>query len=113
MATMQKKTSMSDTLRAASGFAAGGDGGRALANAMETWFAAASESQREMIGFMSMRLEKNTGTMRNMMGCRSLADVAAIQTRWMEEALRDYNSEVSKLMTIYVKSANGGARGQG
>ncbi|KLK93450.1 hypothetical protein AA309_09025 [Microvirga vignae] len=110
MATMSKSSGTSDTLRSGAGYALSGDSGRALANATETWFAAATECQREMMSFVSMRLEKDAETTREMMACKNLADVTAIQSRWMEETLRDYNSEIGKLMTIYTKSVNGGGR---
>jgi Phasin protein len=109
MATMSKSSGSSDTLRSGAGYALSGDSGRALANATETWFAAATECQREMMSFVSMRLQKDAETSREMMGCRNLADVTAIQSRWVEETLRDYNSEMGKLMTICTKSVNGGA----
>jgi hypothetical protein len=109
MATMSKSSGSSDTLRSGAGYALSGDSGRALANATETWFAAATEYQREMMSFVSMRLQKDAEATREMMGCRNLADVTAIQSRWVEETLRDYNSEMGKLMTICTKSVNGGA----
>ena len=52
-------------------------------------------------------------TTREMMACRNLADVVAIQSRWMEETLRDYNAEMGKLMTICTRSVNGGAGSNG
>ena len=107
MATMSKSSGTSDTLRSGAVFAGSDDRARALAHASETWFAAAAECQREMMSFVSMRLEKDAETTREMMGCRNLADVTAIQSRWMEETLRDYNSEIGKLMTICTKSLNG------
>lgn len=110
MATMSKNSGTSDTLRSAAGYAVSGDSGRALANASEAWFAAAAECQREMMSFVSMRLEKDAATSREMMGCRNPTDVSAIQSRWMEETLRDYNAEMGKLMTIFTKSVNGGGR---
>ena len=110
MATMPKSSGAADTLRSGAGYASSGDGGRALANATETWFAAATECQREMMSFMSMRLEKDAETTREMMGCRNVADATAVQSRWMEDTLRDYNSEMGKLMTIFTKSTNGGGR---
>jgi hypothetical protein len=61
-----------------------------------------------MMGFVSMRLEKDADTTREMMGCKNPADVTAIQSRWVEETLRDYNAEMSNLMTIATKSGNGG-----
>jgi hypothetical protein len=90
MVTMSKSSGTLDTLRSGAGYAVSGDSGRALANATETWFAAAAECQREM------------------MGCRNPADMTAIQSRWVEETLRDYNAEMGKLMTILTKSVNGG-----
>ncbi|MBQ0822885.1 phasin family protein [Microvirga sp. HBU67558] len=108
MATMPKSSGTSDTLRSGAVFSMSGDSGRALANAAETWFTAAAECQREMMSFVSMRLEKDAETTREMMGCRNPADVTAIQSRWMEETLHDYNSEMTKLMTICTRSVNGG-----
>ena len=113
MATMSKSSGTSDTLRSGAGYALSGDSGRALANATETWFAAATECQREMMSFMSMRVEKDGETAREMLGCRNLADATAIQSRWLEETIRDYNSEMTKLIGIYTKSVNGSARAGG
>jgi hypothetical protein len=55
-----------------------------------------------------MRVEKDGETAREILGCRNLADATAIQSRWLEETVRDYNSEMTKLMTIYTKSVEGG-----
>lgn len=110
MVTMQKTSGISETLRSGTGIAMPNGGGQALASAAEAWFSAATECQREMIGFVSMRLEKDAETSREMMACKNLADAAAIQSRWMEETLRDYNAEMGKLMTICSKSVNGGRK---
>jgi hypothetical protein len=83
--------------------------GQAMAIAAESWFAAMAECQREMIGFVSMRLEKDGVAVREMMACKSPADVSAIQSRWIEETMRDYNSEMNKLMTICAHSVDRGA----
>jgi len=107
---MSKNSGTSDTLRSGAGLALSDNSSRALANPTETWFAAATECQREMMSFVSMRLEKDAETTREMMGCRYVSDVAAIQSQWMEDTLRDYSSEISKLMTICTKSMNGGSR---
>jgi len=109
MTTMPKTSGVSDTLRSGSGLALADGSGRALANASEAWFAASTQCQREMMSFVSMRLEKDAEATREIMTCKNLADVAAIQSRWMEETLRDYNAEVSKMMTICTRSINGGA----
>ncbi|WP_201835498.1 phasin family protein [Microvirga zambiensis] len=109
MTTMPKRSSVSDTLRSMSGSALAGDNSRALANAAETWLSATAECHREMMGFMSMRLDKSAQTLRDVLDCKSPADISAVQSRWMEETLRDYNAEMAKLMAIYTSSANGAA----
>ncbi|MBA1156825.1 phasin family protein [Microvirga mediterraneensis] len=113
MTTVQKRSGTSETLRSGAGVTLPDSGGQALANATEAWFAASAECQREMIGFVSMRLEKDGEIAREIMASKNLADVAAIQSRWMEETLRDYNDEMGKLMTICTKSVNGGAGAKG
>jgi hypothetical protein len=113
MTTMSNKATLSDTMRSASEFALSSDNSQALAKATETWFAATAECQREMMSFMSMRVEKDGETAREILGCRNLADVTAIQSRWLEETVRDYTSETSKLMGIYTKSVNGNGRVRG
>jgi hypothetical protein len=95
-------------MRSAQEFALPGGNNQALAKATEAWFAATTECQREMIGFVSMRLEKDAETTREMMACKNLADVVAIHSRWIEDTLRDYNAEMGKLMAICTKSVNGG-----
>ncbi len=113
MTTMPKKSATTDTLRGVNELAFPSDSGRALANAAEQWIATSTECHREMVGSVSMRLEKDSETFREIMSCRNLADMTAIQSRWMEETLRDYNSEMTKLMTIYTKSANAAGRTRG
>ena len=108
MTTMSKQSTLSDTMRSASEFALSRDNSQALAKATETWFAATAECQREMMSFVSMRVEKDGETAHEILGCRNLADATAIQSRWLEETVRDYNSEMTKLMTIYTKSVEGG-----
>jgi Phasin protein len=108
MTTMSTKATLSDTMRSAREFALSRDNNQALVKATETWFAATAECQREMMSFMSMRIEKDGETAREVLGCRNLADATAIQSRWLEETVRDYNSEMTKLMTIYTKSVEGG-----
>jgi hypothetical protein len=113
MTTLSKKSALSDTMRSAQEFALASGNNQAVSKAAEAWFAATTECQREMMGFISMRLEKDSETVREMMGCKNLADVTAMQSRWVEETLRDYNAEITKLMTICTKSVNGGAGPKG
>lgn len=110
MTTMSKKSALSDTMRSAQQFTLSSGTNQAVAKAAEAWFATTTECQREMIGFMSMRLEKDSEAAREIMGCKNLADVTAIQSRWVEETLRDYNAEMTKRMTIFTKSVNSGPK---
>jgi Phasin protein len=66
-----------------------------------------------MMSFVSMRLGKDAEATREMMACKNPADVAALQSRWVEETLRDYNAGMTKLMTICTKSVSGGGRAGG
>jgi hypothetical protein len=110
MATMPKMSATSEMRRGTDAFVMSGDSSRALANAAEMWLAAAAECQREMIGFVSMRLGKDGEAAREMLACKNPTDATAIQTRWIEETLRDYGSEMTKLMALCTKAMN--SRGQ-
>jgi hypothetical protein len=81
MSTMPKTSGVSDTRRSTTESAFASDSGRALSNAAETWFTAATEYQRELMGFVSMRLGKDGETAREMLGCRNPADVTSTQSR--------------------------------
>ena len=113
MTTMPKTSELSARLRSGTRTGLPDGSGQALAIAAESWFAAVAECQREMIGFVSMRLEKDGATARDIMACKNPADITAIQSRWIEETLRDYNSEMNKLMTICTQSVNRGAGPKG
>lgn len=111
MTTMPKRSSTSDTMRGHNEFGLSIEQSQALTKAAESWFAATTECQREMMGFVSKRLEKDSETMRQILGCKNVAEMTAIQSRWIGETLRDYNTEMTKLMSIYTRSVNGGGKG--
>ena len=114
MPTMPKTQGLSETLRSGTGTALSDRGGGwALVIAAEAWIATTVECQRNLTDFVSMRLDKDGETFRAMTACKNPADVSAIQSRWMEEALRDYASEMSKLTTIYTRFGSGGAGPRG
>ncbi len=110
MVTVTKTANMSNALRGSRDIGTLNDGSRALASAAEQWVATTTECHREMIGFVAMRLEKDTETTREIMGCKNFAEMAAIQSQWLEETMRDYNSEMTKLMTIFGQIANSGGK---
>lgn len=102
MAMARKSETLETRLRP--GVAAQADAGRALANVAETWVSVTTECNRELVGFVSMRIEKDGDTLREMMGCGNIADATTIQSRWVQDTLRDYNTEMNKLMAICRKS---------
>jgi hypothetical protein len=61
-----------------------------------------------LIGFVSMRIEKDGDAFRQMMSCKNVGDVSAIHLRWVEETLRDYSDEMGRLMTICTNSTSVG-----
>lgn len=112
MTTMSKTSEMSARLRGA-GTPSPEASGKVLARTAESWFAAVTEYQREMVDFVSMRLEKDSVAVRDMMGCKSPTDAAAVQSRWIEQTLRDYNSEMKKLTAICTRSTKGAGDASG
>jgi hypothetical protein len=48
--------------------------------------------------------------MRQTLSCRDWSVALDIQARWVEETLRDYNAEMSKLAGLYAKSASSTVR---
>jgi hypothetical protein len=113
MATMTKRSSISDSMRSGGEFASAGESGRAVASAVESWFTASNQCQREMMDFVTERIEKDAETAREMLNCKSLADMTTIQSRWMEETIKDYRSEMVKLMSLYSETASRGSLSRG
>jgi hypothetical protein len=81
---------------------------RALMAGAETWWSTMAESQREFGRFISDRLAKDGEAIREILTCRNLTDALDIQARWMDETLRDYNAELSRLTGLYSKIAVAG-----
>jgi Phasin protein len=58
------------------------------------------EGQREMLSFVAMRLEKDSDFIRQATACRNWPDILAVQSRFVQEMLRDYSSEATKMLAI-------------
>ena len=63
---------------------------------------------REMLGFMSMRLSKDSDFFRELQTCRSWTDASVLQSRWIQETLTDYSREVAKLLNITTERVGNG-----
>jgi Phasin protein len=102
---VRKATSFTDTVRSALDQSSALEGGRALAGGMEAWFATVSECQREMVDFASNRLAKDSETTREMLDCKNPAEAMEIHSRWIQETIRDYGAEMTKMFAICTKHA--------
>lgn len=79
--------------------------------ASDAWWSTVAECQREMLEFISNRFEKDGEALREAMTCRSLGDALAVQSRWIDETLKDYSTEAGRLLSIYSKAAENAAPG--
>ncbi len=78
---------------------------RALLNGAQTWWSAVAECQQEMANFVSARLAKDGEAIKETLTSRNWPDALAVQARWMDETMRDYNAEITKLTKLYAKAA--------
>jgi hypothetical protein len=83
---------------------------KALMTGVETWWSTMAECQQELGRFVADRLAKDGEAMRQALSCRDWSVALDIQARWLEETLRDYNAEMSKLAGLYAKSASSTVR---
>jgi hypothetical protein len=69
----------------------------------ETLLATMAEGQREWLGFVAARLEKDGQTIRDSLTCKRWQDVLVVNTHWAGEMMRDYQTGAAKILTIYAK----------
>jgi hypothetical protein len=80
----------------------------------DTLFATFASKQREMLDFVTMRLEKDGELIRELGACQNWADALTVHSRWVQETLRDYTAEASKLFAFSMSAEQqGGARQRG
>jgi hypothetical protein len=104
MAVQRARSSYTDNIIRLGGEATSGGPARSFAQAPEAMLAAAAEGQRELLSFMAMRLEKDRSAVRSIAACQNWADVVHIQFDWMQEMLRDYGTQTSRIMALYTAS---------
>ncbi len=88
-------------------------GSAALLAGAETWWTTMAECQREMGRFISDRLSKDGEAIRKTLTCQNWTDVLDVQSRWVDETLRDYNDEMSRLSGLYANGAAAAVRENG
>jgi hypothetical protein len=89
---------------------------RALLDRAQTWWSTVAEYQQEYqqeVGhFVSDRLAKDGEAIKETFTSRNWPDALAVQARWMDETIRDYNAELTKLTKLYTKAAASTARSE-
>jgi hypothetical protein len=61
-----------------------------------------------MLDFIVMRLEKDGELIRDLAGCRNWPDALAVQSRWVQEMMRDYMEEAPKLLAFSITTERQG-----
>jgi hypothetical protein len=77
-----------------------GTNSAAMLTQMETWWSQAGACQHEMADFMLRRLEKDRDAVRDTLACKNWPDVVAAQSRWVNETMRDYTAEATRMLAI-------------
>jgi hypothetical protein len=82
---------------------------RALLDRAQTWWPTVAECQQEyqqeVAHFVSDRLAKDGEAIKDTLSSRNWPDALAVQVRWVDETIRDYNAEITKLTKLYAKAA--------
>ncbi len=78
---------------------------RALLDGAQTWWSTVAECQQEVAHFVSERLAKDGEAIKETLSSRNWSDALAVQARWVDETIRDYNAEIAKLVVFYSKTA--------
>ena len=73
-----------------------------LPNGAGAVLAANAGAAREMMSFVAMRLEKDGEAIREISHCQSWAEAMKLQSHWVQQTIRDYQSEMTKLASMYV-----------
>ncbi len=87
---------------------------RALLDRAQTLWSTVAECQQEyqqeVAHFVSDRLAKDGEAIKETLTSRNWPDALAVQARWVDETIRDYNAEITKLAKLYTKAAASAAR---
>ena len=66
----------------------------------DTLLATFASRQHEMLNFMAMRLERDGEAILELIACRNWVEALAVQSRWVQETIRDYTAETTKLFAF-------------
>jgi hypothetical protein len=74
----------------------------------EALWSVMTDYQREVLGFMSMRLTKDADLLRQMQKCRSWEEATLLHSKWMQTTFSDYSRELAKVLNITPRQVEGG-----
>ena len=75
----------------------------------EALWSVMTDFQREVLGFISMRLTKDADLLRQLQECRSWEETTLLHSKWLQTTLSDYSSEAANVMKLGTKQVQGGA----
>ena len=78
----------------------------------EAWWATAAAHQSEMLDFMSHRLSKASEAARELGQCRNAEDASGVHSKWLQDTVKDYSAQSTKVMAINVKQGADAAQGR-
>jgi Phasin protein len=104
MTAQRARSNYTDNVTPFTSAFANGHSGQSMIQGAEALFATFAMSQREMLDFVSMRLEKDSEAIRELTSSHNWADALTVQSRWVQETIRDYTAEAAKLLALYTKT---------
>ena len=67
------------------------------------WMSMISDYNGELFDFMARRFAKDARMMRELHDCENLNEVSDVHAKWLQETMRDYSDEATKLMALPLK----------
>jgi hypothetical protein len=81
-----------------------GEFGQPMLRSADRLFATFVRSQRELLDFVAMRMEKEGEVIRELAACRTWAGALAVQSQWVQETIRDCAAEATKRLARYISA---------
>jgi hypothetical protein len=79
---------------------------------MDTWWSTMAEGQREFMHFMTDRISKDGEAVQELISSRNWSEAMTVQTRWLQEMMRDYLDETRKMASLYSRQATEAVQSQ-
>ena len=100
MTAQRARSTYTDNITPFTGVLPNGDFGQPMIRGAETLFAIFANSQRQTLDFAVMRMEKDGNLIRELTACRNWTDAFGVQSRWIQETIRDFTAQTTKLLAL-------------